>query len=340
MDSVLRSIKKNVNLGFVLLFVALTLVPILVTDNYLLQSFIIVLFYAYLASSWNIIGGFAGHMSMGHAAYVGIGAYVSTVLFMQFGVTPWFGMIAGGLVSATLGVIVGFPTFRLRGVYYTLSTMAFVNIIRLYFLANDTIFGLTTGGPLGIKVRWGGGSLIDMQFLDKRNYAFIIIGMLAVVMLVSAHIKKSRTGYYLAAITTNQHAAASLGVNTTYYKLKAQFLSCFFTAIGGAFYAQLILFIDPSRLMGFELSLEIAVIALVGGASTVFGPVLGAFILVPINEWCRIVLGTRMSGLAMVIYSLVLMCVVYYLNRGLLDGIKRLFPLVSKILRIQGGEKT
>jgi len=180
-----------------------------------------------------------------------------------------------------------------------------------------------------------------MQFLEKRYYAFIIIGMLAVVMLVSAYIKRSKTGYYLAAITTNQHAAASLGVDHTYYKLKAQAISCFFTAIGGAFYAMLIMYIEPYRIVGFELSLEIAVMALIGGAGTVFGPVLGAFILVPINEWCRIVLGTRMAGLALVIYGLVLMVVVYFLNRGLLDFIK---GLVSKVhtkvrqIRARGGD--
>ena len=332
-------IKKVINIKYVLFFIILVLVPVFLTDNYLLQSYIIILFYAYLASAWNIIGGYAGQMSMGHAAFTGIGAYVSSVLFMQYNVSPWLGMFAGGLVAAVTGVITGFPTFRLRGVYYTLSTIALVNITRLYFLANDTILGFPTGGPLGVKIKWKGGHFIDMQFLEKKYYAFIIVGMLAVVMLVSSYIKRSRTGYYLAAITTNQLAAASLGVDHTYYKLVAQSISCFFTAIGGSFYAQLILYIDPNRIMGSDLSLEIAVMALVGGSSTLFGPVLGALILVPINEWCRVVLGARMAGLALVIYGLVLMLVVYYLNRGLLNGIQKLLSKVYAKIRVKGAKE-
>ena len=131
--------KSVFNINYVLFFIVLILVPVFVTDNYLMHSYIIILFYAYLASSWNIIGGYAGQMSMGHATFTGIGAYVSTVLFMQYNVSPWLGMFAGGLAAAVVGVIVGFPTFRLRGVYYTLSTIALVNITRLYFLANDTM---------------------------------------------------------------------------------------------------------------------------------------------------------------------------------------------------------
>ncbi|WRS27559.1 branched-chain amino acid ABC transporter permease [Oscillospiraceae bacterium MB08-C2-2] len=338
----MAALKKYINIRYVVLFALLLLVPLFVTDNYLIQSFIMILLYAYWASSWNIIGGYAGQMSIGHATFVGIGAYVSTVLFIQMNISPWIGMLIGAFISAIFGVLVGYPTFKLKGVYYTLSTMALVNVVRLYILSKDTVFGFETGGPLGIKVPWRGGSFADMQFLEKKYYAFIIIGMLAVVLLVSSYIKHSKTGYYLAAITTNQQAASSLGVDVTYYKLKAQFISCFFTAIGGSFYAQLILFLDPNRILGYDLSVELTVLAMVGGSSTVFGPVLGAFLLVPVNEWCRINLGARMAGLPLVIYGLVLMLIVYYLPRGLLYNIqallKKLFHKKAAVTAKVGAE--
>ena len=158
-----------------------------------------------------------------------------------------------------VGIIIGYPCFRLRGSYFTLSTIALQSVVRLLFVTEDTILGFDTKGALGFSIPWFGGRFRDMQFLSKNFYYYIILFLLFVVLLVSYKIKNSRTGYYLAAINTNQEAADSLGVNVTYYKLRAQFLSAFFTAIG-VFYAQLISTLTQI-VFSHELSVEIAVMA-------------------------------------------------------------------------------
>lgn len=318
----LDRLKACVNFKMVAFFAILLALPFVITSNYIIQAMIMLLLYAYWASSWNIIGGFAGQMSIGHSAFTGIGAYVSTVLFMQYGVSPWIGMLAGGLISGIFGVLIGYPTFKLKGVYYTLSTIALVNVLRLLVLSEETILGFKTGAALGLKVPWKGGRFIDMQFLEKRNYYFIILAFLMVILFVSSRVKNSKTGYYLAAITTNENAALSLGINVPYYKLKAQFISAFFTAIGGSFYAQLILFLDPTTIFGYDLSVELTVLAMIGGRGTVYGPLIGAFIMVPIKEITRSALGSKFAGLPLVIYGLALMLTVYFFPQGI-DSISR-----------------
>ena len=249
----------------VALLLAIALVPVFDDDPYFLQIFIMIMLFAYWGTTWNIISGFGGQMSLGHAAFAGIGAYTSTVLFINYHLSPWLGMFIGGLVAGGFGILIGYPCFKLRGTYFTLATIAFLNVIRILVLANQTVLGFDIRGAQGLSVPWRGDSLVNMEFLSKTPYYYLIFGLLLLVMLVSYYIKESKMGYYLAAIKTNQEAANSLGVDVTRYKLLAQFISVFFTAIGGTFYAQFILFIDPQRLFGADLSLEMAIIALIGG---------------------------------------------------------------------------
>lgn len=295
----------------------LALIPVFDDDPYFLQVFIIIMLFAYWGAAWNIVSGFAGQMSLGHAAFAGIGAYTSTVLFIGYNLSPWLGMLVGGLVAGVVGLLIGYPCFKLRGTYFTLATIALLNVIRILVLANQKVFGFDIRGAQGLSVPWRGDSLANMEFLSKTPYFYLILVMLIVVMLVSRYIKESRMGYYLAAIKTNQEAANSLGVNVTRYKLVAQFISVFFTALGGTFYAQFILFIDPQRLLGFDLSLEIAIVALIGGQGTVWGPVIGAFILVPIAEATRAQISGDLAALPVIIYGLALMAIVYYLPEGI-----------------------
>jgi branched-chain amino acid transport system permease protein len=165
---------------------------------------------------------------------------------------------------------------------------------------------------------------MDIQFMDKRAYYLIILVLLIIVTLVSWKIKNSKTGYYLAAINTNQNAASSLGVNVQRFKLKAMFISAFLTAIGGGFYASLIQFIDPERLLGYTLSVEIMTLAVVGGRGTLFGPIVGAFIMVPISEFLRSYLGTSLSGISNIMYGLILMSIVFFMPGGLATMFKKI----------------
>lgn len=299
--------------------VGAVILPLLITSGYLIQSLIMVLLYAYWASCWNIIGGYGGQLSIGHSTYAGIGAYVTVILLINYNISPWMGMFAGALVSGILSIIIGFPCFRLQGSYFTLSTVALAHVIRIIFLQEDKILGFQTNGAMGVKVPWIGESLKYMQFIDKRGYYFIILVFLIMITFISWKIKNSRMGYYLSAINTNQKAAASLGVDVQKYKLMAMFISAFTTALGGAFYAMLILFIDPERMLGYDLSVQIMVFAIVGGRGTLFGPILGAMVMVPISELSRTYLGTSLAGVSIIIYGVVLMLIVYFLPGGLVS---------------------
>lgn len=320
---------KNAILAFSAIFIIL---PLLLNSEYLIQSIIMVLLYAYWATSWNMVGGFGGQLSLGHATFAGIGAYVSTVLLINYNLSPWIGMIIGGVIGSIFGIIIGYPTFRLKGSYYTLSTIAFMNVFMIFIITQDKVLGFETRGAEGLSVPWKGESFLGMEFLNKTYYYYIILVLLAVVLFVSYWIKNSKTGYYLAAINTNQDAADSLGVNVTYYKLKAQVLSCFFMAIGGSFYAQLITFIDPQRMLGYDLSVEVALVAIVGGRGTIVGPLIGAFLLEPLSQISRTYLGSTNAGLAVVIYGVIFMLTIYYFPDGLEKYVMRLFGFMGRKL--------
>lgn len=315
---------KNLSWKQLLLLVFMVFLPQLLkltlTSNvgYIMQILVMLLLYMYWASSWNIIGGYGGLLSLGHASYIGIGAYTSTICAMYLSISPWVGMLIGGLLAGFVSLIIGYPTFRLKGSYFALSTVALLNVMRIVFLSEDTIFGFKTFAAMGIKIKWLGGHFIDMQSLDKTFYYYIILGLLVIMVLVSNFMATRKTGYYLAAIRTNQEAADSLGVNVQYYKLKAQFISAFFTAIGGTIYAQLISFIEPQRIFGYDLSVEIALMAIIGGRGTVWGPIVGALILYPAGELLRSSIGSKLPGSSVAIYGLLLMVIIYFMPQGLL----------------------
>lgn len=318
----MNKMKMNLKLGLVLLAL-FAILPVFVSSGYIIQSLIMVLLYAYWSSAYNIVSGFAGQLSIGHAAYIGTGAYVTAILFNQYHVSPWIGMVVGGIAASILSAIISFPCFKLQGSYFTLSTVALSSVVLLIVLQEDYILGFKTNGAMGIKVPWRDESFANLQFLDKRYYYYVILTMLILVVLLAWKIKNSKTGYYLAAIKTNQDAAASLGVNTVMYKLRAMMISSFLVALGGGFYAMLIQFLDPARILGYKMSVEVMMYAVVGGLGTIAGPLLGAFILVPISEVLRSNLGASYAGLADIIFGLILMTVVFFEPQGLMKLVKK-----------------
>ena len=307
--------KKLIWLAIALL-IAVAL-PLCVTNPYLLQYFINMLLFAYLATGWNVIGGYAGQMALGNGVYFGIGAYVSTVLFIYENLSPWVGMLVGGCVAALLALALGSMTFRLNGSYFSLSTVALLHVVRLLFLSNNEMFGYETRGAQGLYVPWRGESFANMQFTGKTEYYYIILALFVIGIVVSWWIKNSRMGYYLSAINTNQEAAGSLGVNVMGMKLKASCISAFMTAVGGTFYAQFIMLVDPSSVLGYDLSVQIMLYAAIGGRGTLLGPVLAAFLLAPLNDLLRAAFGTTVSGLSLVVYGLALMLIIYFIPQGM-----------------------
>lgn len=300
-----------------LFVIVLACIPVLIESPVFLQIMILIMWYAYLTCSWNIVGGFAGQLSFAHPAFAGLGAYVSTLLFIYRGMTPWLGMLVGGLFAVLTVVTIGYPCFKLRGAYFAITSIALAEVLRIAVENTDELFGIKIGGPMGLLVPLRGHSPIYMQFTTKEHYYYVILVMMLFSLFVTYRITKSKMGYYLAAIRNDVDAALALGVNVTKYRLLAAAISAFLAALGGTFYAQFVLYIHPSGIMGQYLAFELVFIAIVGGRGTLMGPLLGAFTLVPLSELSRIYLGGGYSGVHLLVYGLLVMLVILFMPRGL-----------------------
>jgi len=311
-----------------LVLVAFAMVPVatrwlLTDDNYWIQVVIWVLYFAYLGAAWNLIGGFAGQYSIGHASLLGIGAYTSSLLHINAGLSPWLGMIVGGMVAAAIGGLIGYPCFRLRGAFFSLVTIAFAEMLRVGTELTDTIFGIEVNGVRGLLLPVLGHRPAAFQFVDKRYYYYTMLALLLLILMVGWAVKRSRLGYYLTAIGDDEEAVASLGINPARVKLLAMILSGFFTAIGGTFYAQFILYITPTRTMSLDFSIQMVIVTILGGMGTVLGPVYGAIILVPIAEITRAFWGGSLQGVHLIIYGALLMVVILYWPQGIEGWVRR-----------------
>jgi len=310
----------------VLLAVFVFTLPIWVHSPTTLQILITLFLYAYLTTAWNLVGGFAGVLPLGHSAYVGIGAYASTVLFISYGVSPWIGMWAGAVLAALVGLVIGIPTLKLRGAYFALSTMAFGEGMRVLVENTMDVGPFNINGPHGITVPLHPGNNLGLfQFMDKTPYYYIILLMLCVVLFITWKFSRTRSGYYLAAGGEEPEAAQALGVNVAKYKVMAMALSCFLTAFGGTFMAQLTLYFYPKQILGLDFSFELAFIALIGGRGTIAGPVVGALLLRPVSELSRIYLSSTLPGLHLVIFGLVLIFVMLFQPRGLVEPLGKMY---------------
>jgi len=283
--------------GFADSAIVAAILPGGLSGSALLSVFVLIFLFGYLAQSWNILGGFAGQLSLGHAAFFGIGAYTSTLLFVEFGISPWIGMVAGMATAGAFGLAVGFLSFhyRLAGPFFTLATIAFAELTRLAALHLKF-----TGGSMGILIPLQGDSLWLVQFTDKAPYYYISLAMLVAVTALVWWIARSRFGYYLHAIRQDEDAAEAVGIDTRRCKLVAAAVSAGLTGAGGTFYAQYTQYIVPNDILTVGLSVEIILRAIIGGSTTVFGPVVGSFILTPVAEMTRVLLPGAGSGATVV----------------------------------------
>jgi branched-chain amino acid transport system permease protein len=273
------------------------IMPSGLTGSALLNVFLLIFLFGYLGQCWNILGGYAGQLSLGHAAYVGVGAYTSTLLYVNFGVSPWIGMLAGAGLAGLFGLVIGFLSFhyRLSGPFFALATIAFAELIRLAALHLDF-----TGGSLGLLIPLSGDSFWQFQFTAKAPYYYISLTMMVAVTALVYWISRSRLGYYLHAVRQDEQAAAAIGIDTTRTKLIATALSAALTGAGGTFYAQYTQYIVPDDLITVALSIEIILRTIFGGSATVFGPIVGSFLLTPVAEATRILFAPGGSGSAVV----------------------------------------
>lgn len=305
---------------FLLLFtIALLVFPQVVTLPFPRRLMILIFLYAMLGQAWNILGGFAGQVSLGHAVFFGVGAYTSTMLLMQLGLTPWLGMIAAGIVAVVISQIIGYPSFRLKGHYFVIATIVLAEIVQILFVNWDWV-----GGAVGLTLPLLPESLVNLQFHSSNiPYYYISLALLAIVMGVAYAITKTKPGYYFRAIKDEPDAARSLGVNIINYKMFAMAASAFFTGVGGAFYAQYVLYIDPNSVLNFMLSVLIMLIPVLGGIGTLWGPVLGAFILIPLSEFTRVYLSGAGGALDLVVYGALIMLVAIFEPRGMWAFVER-----------------
>ncbi|MBG9390138.1 branched-chain amino acid ABC transporter permease [Caenimonas aquaedulcis] len=300
------------DLAAIALFVALVACAPLVTQSGVVLNFIMMALYAcLLAQAWNILGGFGGQFSFGHALFFGTGAYVQAIA-QQLGMNPWAALPLALLASAAVGAVVGALSFRygLKGSYFALVTLAFAEVFRV--LALSVPF---TGGGVGLMVPLR-ESAANMQFATRAGYLWLVLSLVAVALLVSAWLRHSRFGAYLQAVRDNEDAARAVGVDPFRVKLAAIGLSGALMGAGGAFYVQVFQYIDPGIAFGPGTSVEALVAAIVGGMGTLWGPVLGALALHVLADFTRNLFG-QLPGINMVIYGVVLVLIVMFVPRGI-----------------------
>jgi branched-chain amino acid transport system permease protein len=292
-----------------LVFLAL---PLLLSGSpFYLDALILVCLWAALAGAWNLAGGYAGQLSLGHAAFFGIGAYTSTLLFMHFKLSPWVGLFAGGLLAALSALLLGYLTIRLRGPYFSLATIAFGQVAQIVAVNWD---GLTRGSQGLILPPVDDPA--NFLFVEKLPYAYIALGLMVGVLLITTWVENLPLGYYLVAVREDEEAANTLGVNVVRTKLITIALSAFLTAVAGTFYAQYIGFVDPNYVLSVDVSVQIALLAILGGLASPVGPVVGSFILTPLGQFLRAWLGGAQAGLYLVIYGALLVAVVILMPHG------------------------
>lgn len=278
----------------------------------------LVLLAAIGASAWNIIGGYAGQVSVGHAIFFGIGAYSAVLGYHYLGLPPIVGVPLGMLVSVGVAALIGVPTLKLTGHYFSMATIAVAELARVLVTTSDTL-----GGAQGLTGPALPRTVFDLSFTSALPYYYIFLVVLAAILTLTRHIETSRMGFYLRAIKDSERAARSLGVAAGRYKLYAYMLSAALTALAGGLYLSMFGFVDPESGLGILISVKMLIMAALGGAGLLFGPLVGALILVPLEEISNSLLGGRGAGLTFVVYGAIIIVIARFLPSGLLAIVKR-----------------
>ncbi len=308
--------------------------PAIFTRPYPRDVMIRIFLYSLLAQAWNLLGGYCGQISLGNAVFFGVGAYVSSLLLAWWDVSPWLGMLAGMALAVLVSQLIGFPCFRLRGHYFAIATIAIGEIVQTIVMNWPAV-----GGARGLFLPIRPETLLHLQFhRTKWPYYYIALGLAALAFAVTARVERSRAGYYFRAIREDPDAAASLGVPLTRYKLGAMALSAALTALGGSFYAQYVLFIDPESVFPLSLSILVCLVAVLGGVGTLWGPLLGAVVLIPLSEVTRVYLGGSGKAVDLMIYGGLIVLVAVFQPAGLVGLLRRLGrPADARLAPAPGG---
>jgi len=309
------------HLRLVLLAAALLAYPLVFSGAFYRDIGVTFLLAAISASAWNIVGGYAGQVSVGHSMFFGLGAYTPLLFYTLFGWSPIAGIPVGIVLSVVLAVVIGMPTFRLTGHYFSMATIAVAELIRIFVGTWDFV-GAAIGlqGPAVARGWW------DLTFRSELPYYYIFLAVLAVVLVTTATIERRRFGFYLRAIKASERAARSLGVPVRQTKLKALALSAAFTSAAGSLYACKTGFIDPDSGFGILVSVQMVIVAALGGAGVLFGPLLGAAILIPLQTATNTWFGGGGSGLTYILYGGIIVLIARFEPGGLFELWHRIWP--------------
>lgn len=291
-------------------------IPFVFNNKFYLNILILILLFATVANAWNILGGYGGQLSLGHAIFFGLGAYTSSLLFLKSGLSPWLGLVAAIAVSIIAGIVIGFPTFRLKGPYFTLATIAFGEVMRHVAL----FWRGLTNGSMGVNIPFQPG-FSNMIFKEYEIYYWLALVLFLVSLACMYWVDRTKVGYYLRAIREDQDSAQTLGINTTKYKMIAMILSAGIAGAAGVLYAQFMLYFEPENIFDLNLSIEFVLIVIVGGVGTIYGPLLGAAIIIPLNEILRSSF-PALNGMNFFLYGVILILIVAFLPNGLLPFMK------------------
>lgn len=297
-------------LGFLILF------PFLSPSQFLLHLMIMIFMHAVISQSWNIIGGFSGQISLGHGAFFGIGAYASSFFYVEFGLTPWIGIIIGILICAVIAILLGIPMLRLSGHYFAIATLLIGISFQVVFQRWDLV-GAASGLWIPLTSE---DSYFAMQFhSSKAPYYYLFLIFFVIIFFITWLISRSKLGYRLRAVRDDAQAAQSLGIDVAKHKIIAFAISAMMMAPMGSLFAQYILIVDPDRMFNFEISIIALLISVLGGIGYVWGPLVGTIILIPLAEYARIFFGGTGGAVDLMVYGIVLMIICVFKPSGIIS---------------------
>ena len=310
----------NTNNKVIVALVALTLglivLPLFGPSPFYLHLMILIFMYAVMSQSWNVIAGLSGQISLGHGAFFGIGAYTSSVLYVQYGLTPWLGILLGMVFAALVAIAIGIPMLRLSGHYFAIATLLIGISFQVVFQRWEMV-GAASGLwiPLTEESSW-----LALQFHDsKAPYYYIFLAFFAVTYLLVWRLNNSKIGFRLRAVRDDYQAASSLGIDVSRYKIIAYVISAIIMAPMGSLFAQYILIVDPDRMFNLEISILVLLMTVLGGIGNIWGPLVGVAILIPISEYTRIYLGGTGGAVDLIFYGLILMLICVLRPAGLIS---------------------
>lgn len=312
----------------------LALSPLVIRSPYYLGIIILTALYAFIGITWNIVAGFTGQLLMAHIIFIATGGYTTIVLLNNYGVSPWIGMLVGGVMAAFLGLIVALITLRygLKMDYFALFTIALMVAMRTLFLKWDLV-----GGAVGMWVRLSDPSWDKMIFQTKEPYLYIALGLTVIAVVIQYRLYHSKIGKYFLAIREDEYAAAALGVNTSKFKTLAVIIGAAMAGVGGGFYVMYVTFIDPTQVFNLAINVEIVMAApIIGGLGSLAGPILGALLNKPIVEILRGFLAAEQSGSSLIVYGSFLILAVLFMPKGVAGVLHSLYlKLRSRLLEVK-----